>query len=303
MNRQDQQSGGNPPASIEARLAKPMILYGIVAILLACFAFQCVSGMLRHSATFDEHVYIAAGYSYFQTHDFRLKKDAPPLVATLAYFAVRVLETFTHPLKFSILNKYWDLGDVFNEYKFASYFICNDNSNGYAILQSARTPIVLLGVLLGIFVFLRARALFGPLGGLAALFIYCFDPNIIAHSTIVSCDLPLACFYFIAIYYFHRAIQMPGYGNVAAFALFASLTLCSKASGLLLLPSALLLFILVFSFPASDVLAHLGGNANQYRLFLLKQAGFGIVGMALATYILLGFLYHTFSPVLMYINS
>src|SRR5881396_2119106 len=57
--------------------------WGIASLLIFCFVLQCLAGMTEQSATYDEPVYIVAGYSYLETGDFRLKQDAPPLVATL----------------------------------------------------------------------------------------------------------------------------------------------------------------------------------------------------------------------------
>src|SRR3954471_860702 len=62
----------------------------IALALILCFVAQCLSSMRQQSATYDEPVYIAAGYSYVETGDFRLKQDAPPLVATLSGLALKV---------------------------------------------------------------------------------------------------------------------------------------------------------------------------------------------------------------------
>src|ERR1700716_2375547 len=70
--------------------APPLVSFGVASVLIVCFLLQCLTGMTQQSATYDEPVYIAAGYSYIETGDFRLKQDAPPLVATLSGIALRV---------------------------------------------------------------------------------------------------------------------------------------------------------------------------------------------------------------------
>src|SRR5438477_10300143 len=65
------------------------VSWGVASMLIICFLLQCLTGMAQQSATYDEPVYIAAGYSYIETGDFRLKQDAPPLVATLGGVALR----------------------------------------------------------------------------------------------------------------------------------------------------------------------------------------------------------------------
>src|ERR1700704_3800346 len=69
--------------------AAPLVSFGVASLLIICFLLQCLAGMTQQSATYDEPVYIAAGYSYIETGDFRLKQDAPPLVATLSGVALR----------------------------------------------------------------------------------------------------------------------------------------------------------------------------------------------------------------------
>jgi hypothetical protein len=82
--------GRHVPAPGKPVRPPPHIPWGIASLLIVCFLFQCLAGMTAQSATYDEPVYIAAGYSYLETGDFRLKRDAPPLVATLGGVALRL---------------------------------------------------------------------------------------------------------------------------------------------------------------------------------------------------------------------
>src|SRR5262245_48347 len=54
---------------------------------LSVVAFFCVQALLAIpylSATTDEPVHLSAGYSYWQTRDFRLNREHPPLAKLVA---------------------------------------------------------------------------------------------------------------------------------------------------------------------------------------------------------------------------
>ena len=54
-----------------------------VAALLAILGAVQVTSVLDESATFDEPGYVAAGYSYLKTGDFRMNPEHPPLAKVL----------------------------------------------------------------------------------------------------------------------------------------------------------------------------------------------------------------------------
>jgi 4-amino-4-deoxy-L-arabinose transferase-like glycosyltransferase len=78
-----------------------------------------------------------------------------------------------------------------------------------------------LALLLGCIVFLWSKQLFGREAGLGALFLYSFEPNILAHSGLVTTDVAAACFIFATIYGFYRFVRRMSLTNLvlAGFAL------------------------------------------------------------------------------------
>src|SRR5262249_58886240 len=60
----------------------------------------------------------------------------------------------------------------------------------------ARLPVVLLSALLGLGVFFWARESYGWQAGYLALALYIFNPDILAHSQLVTTDLALSAFLF-----------------------------------------------------------------------------------------------------------
>ena len=99
-----------------------------------------------------------------------------------------------------------------------------------------RLPILLLGVALAVLVFCWARELFGFAGGVLSLALFCFDPNFIAHSGLVTTDVGEAMFFFGAVYFLWRTCRQWTAFNVAGFLVFFSLAFAAKFSAVLLLP-------------------------------------------------------------------
>lgn len=68
----------------------------------------------------------------------------------------------------------------------------------------ARLPNVALGALLGLVVWRWAAELWSPNAGLVALFMFVFEPNIIANSSLATLDVGVAAFFFISLFYLWR---------------------------------------------------------------------------------------------------
>ena len=65
---------------------------------------------------------------------------------------------------------------------------------------------VATAVLLGVFVCRWSRALYGPVSALFAAALFTFDPNILAHARLITPDITVTTFSFIAVYYFWRLL-------------------------------------------------------------------------------------------------
>src|SRR6267143_7075519 len=89
---------------------KARLALNIAAI--ACILAFCIEALLavhRLSATSDEPLHLAAGYSYWQTRDFRLNPEHPPLaklMASLPLLAIKpALDTSSEDWKTSSQNQ------------------------------------------------------------------------------------------------------------------------------------------------------------------------------------------------------
>jgi hypothetical protein len=105
-----------------------------------------------------------------------------------------------------------------------------------AMLFWGRMSILLLGAALAMLIFSWSRELFGFAGGVLSLALFCFDPNFIAHSGLVTTDVGETLFFFGAIYFLWRTCRRWTAANVTLFLLFFGLAFVAKFSAILLLP-------------------------------------------------------------------
>jgi hypothetical protein len=215
----------------------------IVAVaLLGVFVMQALLSAGQKSPTMDEQNHIARGYAYLRTGDLRLSREHPPLVNTISALPLLVIRPqlpTNHP---SWASANW--------YAFADELLWNaTDTDGQSIpaqkiVNWARVPIVLLGLLLGMGVYAWAAELHGSVAGLTALALYVFSPNILAHTRLATNDLGLACFAFFALYTFWRFMTGPSLIGLVAAGVALGLALTAKFSALILLPICALLAVI-----------------------------------------------------------
>src|ERR1700684_3377237 len=99
-----------------------------------------------------------------------------------------------------------------------------------------RASAELLALVLCLFVFLAAREWFGDTAGLVALALVVFDPNVLAHSALVTTDIGVSCFFVAAVWTFYRFATWPTLINLLLAGLAAGLLLGTKHSGILIGP-------------------------------------------------------------------
>ncbi|HVO09263.1 MAG TPA: glycosyltransferase family 39 protein [Vicinamibacteria bacterium] len=282
---------GQPSSDDAGRPREQGVAWALAGALVSCFVLQCVTGMAWQSATYDEPVYVAAGYSYVETGDFRLKRDAPPLVATLSGLVLELGTHFGNPVPFDATSTLWN-GST--EYAFAEQFLAGVKDRQRTLLL-ARIPVVLIGAALAWYVFLAGRLLLGDVLALLPLALLCFDPNLVAHARVVSCDVALAAFFFVAHHYLYRLLTEPGPGNLLGLSLAAALATLAKFTGLLVFPSLALVAGLAFAFPGLLPLYPWAGDASQRRRRVRRIGLQAALASAAATLLLVSLLYRSWT--------
>ncbi len=109
---------------------------------------------------------------------------------------------------------------------------------------------IFASLILAIYVFCWARQLYGVNAGFLALSLYILDPNIIAHSRLVTQDIFSACSVFIATYYFWSFLKFGGRKNAVLSMITFGIAQISRYTAVYLLP---IYFLLIFSFYGSNI--------------------------------------------------
>ncbi len=193
--------------------------------LLGIFFAQALTTIPQLSLTADEPVYIGAGYAFLRSGDLRMATAAqhPPLMQELV-----ALPLLLQPGPRLDALQGWNTAEMA---RFAPAFVAWYGESLDAATFAARVPVVWVALLWAAFMFRWAADWFGPWGGVVALTLFAFDPNILAHATLATNDVGFAAFSFIALFAATRFLRHRSrrYLVLAGLALGASLS--AKSSG------------------------------------------------------------------------
>jgi len=202
--------------------------YAIVVVLLAVFFGLGLHSYTQKSIANDELPHITAGYSYWKTGDFRLNPEHTPLIKLIAGFPLVLLDA-----KFPTEDPDWKAG---NQWELGAKFIFHYNQNADQMLFWARFPMLLIGVLLGFYLYRWAKQLYGIQAGQLALVLFAFSPNILAHARLVTTDVGVTTFTFITFYYLWNYYQKKHKKYLYLSGLFFGLALAAKYTALYFIP-------------------------------------------------------------------
>ena len=218
-----------------------MKLVNYLAItFLAIFAVLAITSMWNDTANYDERIHLPAGYSYLTQKDMRLNPEHPPLIKDLAALPLLFMKiNFPHnswgwstPLTTdSSRTPTWQTDVGFGNDLL--YYSGNDAQN---MMRLGRIPIILIGILLGFYLWKFSRELWGEAAAAIALAMYSFSPTILAHTRLVTTDVAAAAAFFISFYYLYKWLKAPTQRNLWVFGIVLGLAFLTKFSTVLLIP-------------------------------------------------------------------
>jgi hypothetical protein len=199
-----------------------------VVALLVIQAGLVATVVHRESLTFDEDNHMFAGYMMWKTGDYGLNPEHPPLVKLLATVPVLHGNLWIPPLQ----------GRFFKEESYLDgrdWLARNDGASQRLVFRM-RMAAGLLAWALSLVVFFAAREWFGTAAALIALVLLVFDPDIMAHSGLVTTDIGVSLFFLASIYAFYRFVTCPTAVRLLVAGLAAGLLAATKHSGILFVP-------------------------------------------------------------------
>ena len=157
------------------------MLWAIVAGLIGVQMVLTLVMVHRESLTFDEGDHMFAGYMMWHIKDYGLNPEHPPFVKLLA----------TTPLLGRAL---WVPELKGRDFKTEAYldgrdWLARNDGDRNQLVFEMRAAAGLLAVALSLVIFLMARESFGDWAGIFALTLAAFDPNVLAHSALVTTDI------------------------------------------------------------------------------------------------------------------
>lgn len=235
----------------------------VLVAFCVVFALQALLAVAGKSATFDEPPNLVSGYLELTRGHYWLKPEVLPLAKLVAATPLLGLSVRTPPL---------DVGrwDLYNR----TLYELND---GDRLLMAARAALLPFALLLGCLVFVWTRRLFGRGAALFALFLFAFEPNLLAHAPLVTTDLEVACFFVLTVYALFRLVETFSISRVGLVALGPALALVTKLSMLVLLPLIGLLGLVVSVLPLALPVTFRGRLISTLRGRREKLAAFALV--------------------------
>jgi hypothetical protein len=207
----------------------------VIIVLLLVFFAQGMANSLHTSLVFDEGPHLAIGYATLRTGDFRLQPVHihPPLANVIAAALLLMQTDLPDPTEISGWES-TSLSSVTNA-------VVWEYRHPAQLAVAGRTPMILAGVILAALVYRWAQSLGGQLSGLLALTLYAFDPNIIAHSALITTDivvtlLSTATLYATTLYLNRGKSYKRRPGRLLVIGSLLGLTQLAKVSAIALLP-------------------------------------------------------------------
>jgi len=202
--------------------------WALVVVLLWLFWGRVLVNIRDQSPTMDEPLHLIRGLAYWRAGDLRLQFEHPPLVHALSGLLLLAEPALPSPATL----EGWEHGT------------CLDVA--HALLQLPGLPldralflgrwaVLALGMVLVTLVGHGTGELTGSWTAVAALFLITFDPNILAHSALLTTDLAVTCLMYGSCLAFFRLAARPTIGRAITTGLILGLALGTKLSALLLM--------------------------------------------------------------------
>lgn len=158
-------------------------------------------------------------------------------------------------------------------------------------IESGRIATMLFAVVAGLFIFLWSKSLYGVVSGLFGLILYFWDPNILAHSQLVTTDIYAAGMTLIATYSLWKFCNQRSWVTTAWLALSLGLSQLAKYSCVFLFPLFLIL-IVIYDLPtiAKQVTSR---DFKALAIYLKKMFTYGIFVIIMSILLInIGFLFN-----------
>lgn len=204
------------------------------ALLLAWLVVALIDCALHNSVTVDEFAHLPAGLVYWQTGDFSVYRHNPPLLRLLA----------AAPLKAAGIEAP-DPGPDKNRWRVGYLFQRSIGERYHSTFMPARMMIAVFTVLTALLLFVVTLRALGWWAGFVALALFCFNPLVLAHGSLVTTDAGFGLAFFATCVAGGYFFQRPSWKRCFLLGILLGLALLTKFTALVLLPILLLAVLIL----------------------------------------------------------
>jgi hypothetical protein len=203
------------------------------AILIAVHALLLVLSARSNSVTFDEYAHLPSGVAYWKYgwRAFPLFNLTPPLLrlvaATPVVIAGAEAPSFDKAMTSGPRNRHWNYGEVFLRANAPRY------QHLFVIARIGLIPLSCLGLWIA---WKLAGELHGPSAAIAAATLWAFEPDLLAHGSVVGTDMGTAVAIIAASWLWWRFCGRGSARNLVIAALVIAIAQLCKFTSLVLFP-------------------------------------------------------------------
>ena len=217
-------------AAVYAALEQPKIARRTVVVLLLIHTGLLAYSAYVHSPTLNEPGHLVAGLSNWKFGRFDIYSVNPPLVrmvAALPVMAVGYEEDW---------SGFYTGPGARPEFSMGEDFVAANGERSFFLFMIARWACIPFSWIGGIVCYLWARDLYGRPSGVIACSIWCFEPNILAHASLMTPDAHATALGMAACYTFWRWLKKPTWSQAALTGVVLGLAELAKTTLILFYP-------------------------------------------------------------------
>jgi Dolichyl-phosphate-mannose-protein mannosyltransferase len=184
-------------------LRVPLVAVRVVLLLLMIHSCLLAYSAYVHSPTLNEPGHLVAGLSYWKFRRFDIYRVNPPLVRLIAALPVLVAGYNED------WSAFYDGPGARPEVGLGTDFVTANGTRSNFLFMLARWACIPFSWIGGTICYLWARDLYGRVSGIVACAIWCFEPNILAHASLITVDAAATSLSITACYAFWRWLRRP----------------------------------------------------------------------------------------------
>jgi len=245
-----------------------------VITLLGVFGFLLFTTMLMNSQTMDEWNHMSYGLKILESGDTR--RDAEG-------HATKMPVSVLHALPYWICQKLgWEEISVRPTNSWIKRLLHANEE--FPCWMAGRMASVVFSLVLVSFVFKWSRQLYGEKAGRLSLFVSVFCPNVLAHSVLMTTDIPYSAMTLVSVYYLWESLKFRSRSAWVKCSVAFGLCQLTKYLAVLMIP----VFVLVIALAKRKRLSDFWNSDRNWRVRLriaeivhLLFAALLFVGLAL----------------------